>query len=194
MTLKELAEYINKQLDLGRNLTKIAKEDFGVNESTIRKKLTKDKIYKRIGNKYVRQYQTNADKKGELHNVRQSGRQVVTQTNTKQLNENIKIIRQTSSRSVTRNIDNKKYNNLIDNYDIIMQMIEDYRKAKEQGSSSFNRLVVDLPAEKKKDFRVTLRLNDVVYEEFKKFADRNKQFTIKELVSQALKEFINKYK
>ncbi|EEP52304.1 conserved hypothetical protein, partial (plasmid) [Clostridium butyricum E4 str. BoNT E BL5262] len=38
------------------------------------------------------------------------------------------------------------------------------------------------------------RLNDVIYEEFKEFADRNKQFTVKELVSQALKEFIQKYK
>lgn len=194
MTLDELADYVNEQLKSGRNLTKIAKEDFGVNESTIRKRLTKDNMYKRTGNEYVRQCQTNEDEKGELHNVRQSGRQVVTHTNTEQLNGNIKIISQTASQSVTRSIDNKKYNNLIDNYDIIMQMIEDYKKAKEHGSSSFNGLVVELPAEKKKDFRVTLRVNDVIYEAFKEFADANKQFTVKELVSQALKEFIDKYK
>lgn len=199
MTLEELADYVNKQLECGRNLTKIAKEDYGVNESTIRKRLTKNNIYKRIENQYVRQCQTRCDTdknnivNKSLHNVRHDVRHSVTD-NADQSSKDTNIIIHTQSQDVTNNIQNKKYTQLLDNYDIIMQMIEDYKKAKEHGSSSFNGLVVELPVEKKKDFRVTLRLNDVVYEEFKKFADNNKQFTIKELISQALKEFIDKYK
>lgn len=178
MTLIELADYINAQLELGRNLTKIAKEDFNVNESTIRKKLTKDNIYKRIGNQYVRQSHTQCDT--DKNNIDKSPKD----TN---------LISHTQSQDVTNNIQNKKYTELLDNYDVLMQMIEDYKNAKEYGSAVFSHLIVELPIEHQKDFRVTLRINDTVYKEFKKFADANKQFTLKELVSQALKEFIDKY-
>ena len=90
---------------------------------------------------------------------------------------------QTESQSVTQvENDDVKYLGLINNYELIMQMLEDYKRTKEHGQQ-FNGLVVELPAEKQKDFRVTLRLNDIVYEEFKEVANANKQFTIKELVS-----------
>lgn len=78
---------------------------------------------------------------------------------------------------------------MISNYELIMQMLEEYKKSK--NINKFSCLTVELPQEQEKDFRITLRLNDVVYKEFKEFADRNKRFTIKELVSQALKEFID---
>lgn len=195
MTLNELAEYINEQLDLGRNLTKVAKEDFNVNESTIRKKLTKDNIYKRIGNQYVRQSHTQSDTDKNnvvnqpLHNVRQDVRHIVT-NHSEQVFQSNNIVSHTSSQDVT----NQKYNQLLDNYDILMQIIEDYKTAKEHGTAAFTGLVVELPVEHQKDFRITLRVNDTVYKDFKKFADNNKQFTLKELVSQALKEFIDKYR
>lgn len=198
MTLIELADYINAQLELGRNLTKIAKEDFNVNESTIRKKLTKDNIYKRIGNQYVRQSHTQCDTdknnivNKSLHNVRHDVRHIVTDNSDKSPKDT-NLISHTQSQDVTNNIQNKKYTELLDNYDVLMQMIEDYKNAKEYGSAVFSHLIVELPIEHQKDFRVTLRINDTVYKEFKKFADANKQFTLKELVSQALKEFIDKY-
>lgn len=184
MRLEELADYINKELSSGRNFTEIAQNDFQCNESTLRKKLTGKKLYKRIGNMYVRQEQTESDLHEESNNVRQHGRHYVTS----------EVISQTESQSVTQVEHNDtKYLGLINNYELIMQMLEDYKRSKEHGKQ-FNGLVVELPAEKKKDFRVTLRLNDVVYESFKEFANANKQFTVKELVSQALKEFIDKYR
>lgn len=191
MKLDDLAEYINLQLEKGRNFTEVAAEDFSCNESTLRKRLTGKKLYKRIGNKYVRQCQTEDDKSknlNQINNVRQSVRQDVTDENMTQ------IISETMSQSVTVSpSDNEKFLGLISNYELIMQMLDDYKNTKDSYNRS-NDLVVELPVEKKKDFRITLRLNDVVYEEFKEFADRNKQFTIKELISQALKEFIQKYR
>lgn len=183
MNLEEIAEYVNSELEKGRNFTDISENDFKCNESTIRKKLTGKKLYKRIGNMYVRQCRTEADVKTQDTSVRQDDGHYVTQ----------EIISQTESQNVTKTANDTKYLGLINNYELIIQMLEDYKKSK-KFEKQFNGLVVELPPEKKKDFRVTLRLNDVVYEEFKKFADENKQFTVKELVSQALKEFIKKYK
>ena len=77
--------------------------------------------------------------------------------------------------------------------DGIMKMVENDRIANEYRQRKGG-LTINLPVEKNKKFRMTLRLNDIVYEEFKEFADANKQFTVKELVSQALKEFVDKYK
>ena len=191
MKLDDLAKYINLQLEKGRNFTEVAAEDFSCNESTLRKRLTGKKLYKRIGNKYVRQCQTEDDKSknlNQINHVRQSVRHDVTDENMTQ------IISKTTSQSVTVSpSDNEKFLKLISNYELIMQMLEDYKNNKDNFNKS-NGLIVELPTEKKKDFRVTLRLNDVIYEQFKEFADKHKQFTVKELVSQALKEFINKYK
>lgn len=190
MELDDLAKYINLQLENGRNFTEIAKKDFSCNESTLRKRLTGKRLYKRIGNQYVRQCQTVDDKNINIENindVRQSVRQDVPDGNSTQ------TIIETKSQNVTQLETNDiKYLRLINNYELIMQMLEDYKKFKDH-RQQFNGLIVELPAEKKKNFRVTLRLNDVVYEEFKEFADENKQFTVKELVSQALKEFVKKY-
>ncbi|MDU1404201.1 MAG: hypothetical protein E6920_20105 [Clostridium sp.] len=191
MELDNLAGYINLQLEKGRNFTEVAVEDFSCNESTLRKRLTGKKLYKRIGNKYVRQCQTIDDKNqnsNEINNVRQSVRQDVTDGNVTQ------IINETNTQSITVSpSDNEKFLGLISNYELIMKMLDNYKNNEDSFNKS-NGLVVELPVEQKKDFRVTLRLNDVIYEEFKEFADRNKQFTVKELVSQALKEFIQKYK
>lgn len=191
MELDNLAKYINLQLENGRNFTEIATKDFSCNESTLRKRLTGKKLYKRIGNKYVRQGQTVDDESRNIesiNNVGQSVRQDVTG------GDIIQMINETKSQSVTVSpSDNEKFLGLISNYELIMKMLDDY-KNNEDSFNKNNGLVVELPAEKKKDFRITLRLNDVIYEEFKEFADKNKQFTVKELVSQALKEFIKKYK
>ena len=191
LELDDLAKYINLQLEKGRNFTEVAAEDFSCNESTLRKRLTSKKLYKRIGNKYVRQGQTADDDGKNINNinyVRQSVRHDVTDKNMTQ------IISETKSQNITISpSDNEKFLGLVSNYELIMQMLEDYKKSKDS-FNKLNGLVVELPVKKKKDFRITLRLNDVIYEEFKEFADKNKQFTVKELVSQALKEFINKYK
>ena len=122
------------------------------------------------------------------NNVRQSVRQDVTDGNIAEITGDIK------SQSITVSpSDKEKFLGLISNYELIMNMLDNYKNNEDKFNRA-NGLVVELPVEKKKDFRITLRLNDVVYEEFKEFADKNKQFTVKELVSQALKEFIQKYK
>ncbi|MEG1648241.1 MAG: hypothetical protein RR325_05780, partial [Bacilli bacterium] len=87
---------------------------------------------------------------------------------------------------VTINKDEEKLIGLIDNYDIIMELVK--AKKNEIG------IILELPNEPgKKETRATIRVNKVIWEQFNNFSDKNKQFTKKELVSQAIKEFMEKY-
>lgn len=76
---------------------------------------------------------------------------------------------------------------LMKNIDSIKSLFEN-KNTRESDS-----IVIDLPKERSKDFRKTFRINDVVYNDFKRFCNQNQQFAIKDLLSLALKEFIEKY-
>ena len=55
--------YVNEQLLNGRSLTKIASEDYGYkNESSLRKRLTRGNLYKRVGQQFIKQCETKLDK------------------------------------------------------------------------------------------------------------------------------------
>ncbi len=121
MKLEEIVEYTNTELAAGRNFTEIAQNDFSCNESTLRKRLTAKKLYKRIGNKYVRQCQT-IDDRSESSNENNNVRQDVTDGNIAEITGEIK------SQSITVSpSDKEKFLELISNYELIMNMLDDYK-------------------------------------------------------------------
>ena len=188
--------YVNQELLKGRSLTKIAVEDYGYkNESSLRKRLTKGGLYKRVGQQFVRHNLDIDTSKEESDKVRQDSRQVVTGTETTKVEGGtgiIEVIDVTKSSIVTSSAFEEKYKGLTDNYDILMKMIEDYKKAGIDSIKNDRGLVIELPPETK-EARVTFRINGTIYEEFNKFTKENKQFKVKELVSAALMEFVNRY-
>ena len=131
-------------------------------------------------------------KDSEESNSGQSVRQVVTVSKIEPL-EVVEVIEETPSQSVTGLDITEKYRGLFTKYDVLMKMIEEYEMT---GSQNVTRdiLTIELPHETKTETRATFRINDVVYQRFKEFADKHKQFTVKELISQALLEFMEKYK
>ena len=191
--------YVNEQLLNGRSLTKIASEDYGYkSESSLRKRLTRGNLYKRVGQQFIKQCQT---KLGENENkevdidVIQSVRQDVTSVENPSVLEN-REFKEMSSRimspSVTPSVVDDRFEELLSNYDILMKMIEEYKSVGMQEIKD-NRLVIELPVENE-EARATFRINGTVYDEFKTFVKEHKQFKVKELVSAALQEFVNKYK
>ena len=191
--------YINEQLLKGRSLTKIASEEYGYkSESSLRKRLTRGNLYKRVGQQFIKQCQTKLDKndnKKEDIDVIQSVRQDDTSIGNPSIVEKIeceKISDMDMSYSVTPIVIDDRFEGLLSNYDILMKMIEEYKSLGMKDVNN-NRLVIELPEDKEGD-RVTFRINRIVYKEFQKFADDHKQFKVKELVSAALQEFVNKYK
>lgn len=182
--------YVNEQLLKGRSLTKIAVEDYGYkSESSLRKRLTKANLYKRVGQQFVKQHQLDLDTKKNNIAVRQDVRQDVLN---REIDKPIEIIDVTASFEGRHIMMDDRVEGLLENYDILMKMIKEYKSLGMHGFND-NRLVIELPADKE-EARVTFRINNTVYEEFKEFAKCNKQFRVKELVSAALQEFVNKYK
>lgn len=191
--------YVNEQLLKGRSLTKIASEDYGYkSESSLRKRLTRDNLYKRVGQQFIKQCQTKLDisyNEKEEDVVIQNVRQNVTSVDNPSVLEKSECTVMSNmimSHSVTPSIVDDRFESLLSNYDILMKMIEEYKSLGRQGVND-NRLVIELPADKE-EARVTFRINNTVYNEFKEFAETHKQFRVKELVSAALQEFVNKYK
>ncbi len=167
-----LLNVVNYHLGDGLSLIKIS-QLLGVNESSIRKKLNKAG-YKRVGNKFV---------------LQSGGHTVLSEGNTK-----VEVVREKSvphKEDSVLPIDMKdNFKNLMSNYNVLMEMIEAY---KNNGVVQEGGIVVQLPKEKNTLFKTSVRINDVVYEEFKEFCSKNKTFTQKELHSMALLEYIKKY-
>lgn len=85
-------------------------------------------------------------------------------------------------------LDSKNYIN--NNLDVLAEIIENYKNNKVVDTSN---IVVELPTEDDKNFKASVRINDIVWNRFKSFCKEHKQFTQKELASQALLDYIEKY-
>ena len=82
-----------------------------------------------------------------------------------------------------------------DNFDILVEMIERY-KANNLKTPILNNkqdIIIELPVEKRKDFKTSIRVNDIVWEQFKEFCKKNRNYTQKDIVSMALVEYMKNY-
>ena len=98
-------EYVNIELVKGRSISKIAIEDYGYkNESSLRKRLTKGNIYKRVGQQFV--------KSDDSKVVRQAVRQNVVSIEENNVGGGMDIIETvgvTKSAEVTFDVFEEKY-------------------------------------------------------------------------------------
>lgn len=176
MEILELLELVNKELEEGKSLTAIGRE-LGVSESTIRKRLNRQG-YKRVGKKFVLQEAKEDDRQADRHNARQ-------------VQEILKVKPQESESTAIITADKEQFKNLMSNYNILMEMVEHYKKSKVVPGD--HNIIIELPHEEDKKAKYTLRLNDVVFKQFQEFCNKNKQFTQKELISMALLEYMKNH-
>lgn len=90
-------------------------------------------------------------------------------------------------------LDKSKLQDLINNYTVISQIIEMF-KANQEINLKNNNIVIELPQEENKSFKVSYRVNEIIHNQFKEFCKEHKEFTSKDLLSMALKEYMDKYK
>ncbi len=76
---------------------------------------------------------------------------------------------------------------LAKNYDKIMTVLDS------DNDMNYG-IIIDIPVETKDNYRTTIRINNVVWENFKELCVQNKMFTQRDLLTMALTEYINKYK
>lgn len=94
---------------------------------------------------------------------------------------------------VLSNNDLSQLQDFISNYKIIMQMINMFKENSKLDADNKN-IIIALPFEDDKTFKASYRVNKTINEQFKAFCKNHNEFTAKDLLSQALKEFIDKYK
>lgn len=183
----EVVVYLNNELSKGRTQKEIEINDFKVNERVIAKRLT-SRGYKKIDNQYIKYDDSNT--------------RVIKADKNKNDNSCTKVIedkRKEYDESNTLVINQKEIQNkligLAQNYDKILKIIQEYdQKYDAQYDKEYEGIVIELPIETKTDFRATVRVNNVIWEQFGEFANNHKEFTKRDLISMALKEYMEKYK
>lgn len=80
------------------------------------------------------------------------------------------------------------------NFDILVEMIEAYKSKNTTVNTDKTEIIVELPLDETKEFKTSIRVNKVIWEQFKEFCKNNKNYTQKDLVSMAMLEYMQKYK
>jgi hypothetical protein len=166
--LEEVREHLNRELSKGRKQKEIEINDFKVNERVIAKRLI-SKGYKKIENQYIKYDNINT---------------VVIKEKTEEYDKGNTVV-------INKNEIQDKIIGLAKNYDKILKIIEEYDK---QYDKEYDGIIIELPIETIKDFRTSIRVNNVIWEQFNEFANNYKEFTKRDLLSMALKEYMDKYK
>ena len=183
---EQVVLYINTQLKIGRSQKDVETMDFKVNQGVIKNRLTR-RGYKKIDNQWVLQnfYE---DSNTKVISNQYKGNE---SNNTKVIEPKQKGCDNDNTLVIT---DNKTKNNLINlakNYNKIMAIVEQYDT---KYDTKYDNITIELPVETVKDFRTSIRINNVVWEQFNKFGEDHKEFTKRDLLSMALREFMEKYK
>lgn len=184
-TIDQLVELVNEKLLTGASLVSIAKEVFNMNESSIRKRLNKAG-YKRVDNKFILVDENKYEDSKKIVSVGQV--ELAVPAVTLEYDDSKSVI---ISNDIKENIIG-----LASNYDRIMAMLNKYEGEydKKYEDEYDNSIIIELPVETKKDYRATTRVNNVIWDQFGEFCNNNKEYTKRDLVSMALKEYMNKYK
>ena len=94
------------------------------------------------------------------------------------------IVAKSYNDTMLNNMQKNKLMDLLNRYDDIINILENNCKNKN--------IIIDLPNSETQT--TSIGVNKKVWDSFKKFSNKHKQFTSKDLISLALKELMNKYK
>lgn len=187
----EQIQYINNQLENNKSVTSVCKE-IGVGRSTIRDRFKKvNYIYSKDLNKYIHN-ESITDVLQEPTEPLGVNNGCATSDINKVNNNNITdVIQNDTVTEIINKSDEEIKNNLLDlvnNYDVLKDIIELHRR---NTSVIKQQIIIDVEDAESK--LTTLRVNSKVLEQFNMFCSSNKQYKKVDLLSQAMKEFIEKY-
>ena len=183
LDVMEQIKYINKSLLEGNTLTNVCKS-IGIGRSTIRDR------FKKVSyeyNKAINQYES-------IVEIVEAGTIAPAGAN-EPIKEDIKPVIQQSSNLVV-GTDNEILTSLINNYDDMNNKLNEmYDWYKLQSSNK----VVQAEKFEVDDFEGDIvvrsyKLYEPVQREFLEFCKRNNKYKVQDILSQALKEFLEKYK
>lgn len=182
LTIDEQLNYINDELKKGNTLTNTCK-NIGIGRTTVRDRALKNGY---TYNSDLNQYINSADKTNvtalKIKNEKDKSTSIVTNTN------------DISTPNVSKEMTDRIIN-LCNNHDKILDVIEWFENDREKTNviEIIEGIKINLPEEEDTNFRKTLRVNDKVWEQFGKFCNKHKEFTQKDLLSQALLDYMEKH-
>lgn len=162
--------YINSKLEKGQTVIRI-REDLGIGEKALQK------IIKEAG--YV-------------YNQKSKRYITTTQSTTKPLEVSV-VETNTNALLTTEKANTLDY--LSNNINILMDMIEKYKAStKSTTQTTTNYITIDLVDDKHlKPKPKSIRINEFIYQEWQEFCDKQ-HYSKMDLISMALKEYMEKYK
>ena len=174
----EQVDYINNLLKKGKSLTLISKE-LGVGRSTIRDR------FKKLGYTYSKDL-SQYIKVNCNTNVVQSNKKVLQDINSNDLKKY--NVSNTEVKTLNKDIKDKIIN-VMGEYDVLMEMIQLY---KSNSNVIQNSIIIDLPNVESE--LASFRVNKQILKEFNEFVKDKKEFRKIDLVSMALKEYMETHK
>lgn len=177
LDIKEQIEYFNNSLENNVSITAVCKQ-IGIGRSTISDRFKKHNYsYSKELNQYTHREVTK--ERVKPINRQNDGCNTTSSSIENTVTEVINI----------SDVDIK--NNLLDiasNYEVLKEMIETYRR---NTNVVKQQIVIDL--EEAESILTTIRVNPKVWEQFKIFSLEHRQFKKVDLLSQALKNFMEQY-
>lgn len=182
--IADVAGYINEKLEDLKSLNKVA-EQLKVNESTIRK-FFKSKQYKRVGNLFV---PLDDICNQECNHVK---KRVDDTCNIDVINCDDSMNTSLITRSVQENM---MY--ISSEIDTLKNVIDWFKNKDNDNSNTgvielIEGIKIDLPESTIK--RTTIRINEKIWNQFNELVEENKPLDKHDIMSMALKEYIEKYK
>lgn len=177
--------YINKLLEQGKTVKEI-REILGVGEKSFQKQI------KKLGYKYnqkIRRYEPISE--------------ILETSLTNNSNNEIERLKKANDKSmifdIPKEIEPEDFkNNIIDlaiNYKKIKQMLDDFEHTKSiQNVVEVVHQGIKIDNPETEVERTTVRVGKNILKKWNQFCDQNKQYSKKDLLGQALIEFIDKYK
>lgn len=183
----EQVKYINNELKNNKSITSVCKE-LGIGRSTIRDRFKKSNyIYYKELNEYVH----NNDITDVIQGNKKSNNRCDTSVKMEGNNCSTPVIQKDTVTEIVTKSDEEIRNNLLDlvnNYDVLKDIIELHRR---NTSVVRQQIVIDLEDAESK--LATLRVNSKVLDQFQDFCSKHKEYKKVDLLSQAIKNFIENY-
>ena len=166
--------YINSKLEEGQTVIRI-REDLGVGEKALQREI------KEAGYKY---------------NTKNKRYMPTTQTTTEASTNDLKVeVVETNTNTLLTTEKANTLDYLSNNINILMDMIDKYKATtKATTETTTNYITIDLIDDKHlKPKPKSIRINEFVYQEWQEFCDKQ-HYSKMDLISMALKEYMEKYK
>lgn len=179
--LKQI-DYINKQLKNNSSITSVCKS-IGVSRTTVRDRFKKvDYIYNKEVNAYI--LKENNDCNADVIDIDNGCNTPVESTE-------ITEVHKEGVFDIIEKSDEEIKNNLLElakNYELLKEIIDIHTSNKKVIKQQ---IVIDIEEADSK--LITTRVNKKILDEFNKFCDNHKQFRKVDLLSQAIKNFIDQH-